>query len=204
MLVISTVLIFKLIQMSELTNSKKQIVEQFIRGSKHNVFLHYLVPLTDNKFLEFGIGVIDSAHISESGLLIYLVLKKKDGRTTERIKRLNNFKFFITKDGRTIAVFNVPAKYLKAMSCLIDGKYTEIPPKIKYYICTNGILKFNAKATKYDMSSTHIYLQALYEHSPLRSFVAAYLGVKLSEVPVELVPKLETTSTIFIENWVGH
>ena len=188
--------------MEESVKVDEKIVKRFLNGTSSNaIYIHYLIPLTENKVLAFGLGKVLSVHISADHSLLYLRMAKILKRREHIIEELNNFKFFVELKDEVFAVFSVPDKYIPEIALMLKGRTTEMQNATKHVICKNSYLSFNTKHRS--IYRSHFYLQALYEYSPVREVLAAYTGVKLSAIPTELLAQLEETSTVYIENWMG-
>lgn len=192
--------------MAERKLSTKEIgkLKRFVSISKgENMMKYYILPMVDIEVDGFnGSSNIKSAHINKAGTLVYLALKKWPQYLVDRVVENNNFKFICKLKDEDFAVFDVPELMLSDLKRLRDGRYTEFEASTREKICKLSGLPFNMKTRRTSLASTHLYLQALFLDSNIRNVLAIYLGVKLNEIPNEVIAQLSEDSTVYIENFL--
>jgi hypothetical protein len=176
-----------------------KLVETFLRSlNQANYFTPLLIPFTGNSFRAFGKKNILSAHTNYSGELIYIRTK----RDVNEFEQLNNFIFKVEVGDASFLVFRVPDFLKSDLLKILRGKYTEMNNTTKEIICVQSGLQYTPKLLTHSLFAAHPILQALYSHSHLREAMANVYELEYSLISEELLPKHESNSNIYIENFI--
>ena len=183
-----------------MNGTKVELLERFLNMEKdHSLVKHYLYPLTGGNYGSFGRwGNIERAFVSKDGEQIFIKLKKRGASLS--YSDLASYQYSAVINKETLLVFKTPIEFAEDMSLLLKGKYTEMGKQTKDKICKASALKFNRKEGNFYSSSS--ILQALYVDSPFREGLSEYFGLRVTELPREIISKIPENSSIYIENYI--
>jgi len=186
-----------------LTEIEKEKLQGFLTLNNTSLGLEiFLVCLTGRKLSNFGRsagGPIKRVLIDKECTEVY-ICPKIYNRTFLDFKSLPEFKYSVKLGTDTYYVFRIQDKFLADAKKMVNGDYVGISEEAKSTIRSNSGLVYNKKVGPFYTSS--LLLQALEKVSPLKSVLAEYLGVSIQEMPENLLKPIESTSSLFVENFI--
>lgn len=191
---------FKLSNMTEdIKFTQNNNMKPFFDATKtYKSIGYYVFPLIGLTSTEIGGNRnFDSVMFNKSMSEVYISLKKHKPKNT-LLREKSNFKYTTNLFGKTWYIFHVDHDMHDDLIRVKRGKYTEISEEGKRKILNDSGLQLNKRKGQFNISST--VLQALFVDSPLRTVIADYFDVPVTELPREMMSKIPEDSKLFIEN----
>lgn len=187
---------FKFNNMStkSITKSVEDRLKQFFSFNEEKEEISRLIgPLVRVNISSFKKNEVPRGFISKDRKFVYLLYFTA---IPTPVKHNRFFESFIKE--HNIGVYKVTSENSDAINKIIDGRYTEMSAKDKKLIVNYSGLPYNTSLT---YQNSNPILLALNRNSVLKSVLAKWFEVPVSDLPTELIAPVEDDSMVWIENY---